>query len=842
MNYLFSPVTNRAARQRLIGMFLTVLILLSILCLLVLNSRTTTNVFAEANGTIYVVATNGSDSNPGTQGQPFATIQQAIRKVKAGDTIQVRGGTYHQQFRITTSGTAAQPITIMAYPGEKPILDGQYTLPEGSVARCNNEGSEPKCFTFNALVRIIGSHIRFRGFELTRSFGRGITIGNTAQDPSVDVIVEDCSIHDVRNNQIQVRFAENVLVQNCVAYHGSDYAVHDRPTAVLNWPSMIIALDADQVTFRGIQAYHNYGAGITAGAGSTNVTIEDNVIYDNIGSQSYVHRTRNVIIRRNFIYHTNHKDFRRGGNPAGCIALNNEKDFADYPYVKDIAIYDNVLVGCNKNIAIWNSDKTPTLIENVTIRQNTLVNAAANGALEAVNFSIACDANVRNIVVEKNIFYQQKPVKEKNPCLPNQASAAGQEVAEAQSALEQFIAQAPASAQIRYNSNLWWPFSLPAMTSDNDIIADPKLAAPDTPLVPNQPAQLKNYKPLAGSPAIAGGHGAQAIFDGTIGATATPGSPGGPTPTATIVPTTPPPTTVPTPRPTAVGCLPQDNGVVSNPGFEDGKSPWRFRTNGRGTYGVTSPGFECTNAAQLTIKRQGRNVLFFQKRIALEAGQRYRLSFYASSNSGDDLKVYLEKNGGNRANYGVQAMRADLTKQWRQFVTEFAVPNSNRAIKNARLRFWLSPYDAAGDEYWIDHVVLEKINGARNSSPPVPGVEVVELVSEPDGTASGATVSGYIQGVDKATAGKALEEVEVTLVDEDSGGYDFSAWVETDEDGYYLIEGIPAGEYTLSVTAPDGYVATPAQSIHVEGAEAIEQSYTLPAAVGVIYLPMIHSQ
>jgi hypothetical protein len=45
--------------------------------------------------TIYYVATNGSDSNPGTQNLPFATLSKAIEKVAAGDTVNVRGGIYY---------------------------------------------------------------------------------------------------------------------------------------------------------------------------------------------------------------------------------------------------------------------------------------------------------------------------------------------------------------------------------------------------------------------------------------------------------------------------------------------------------------------------------------------------------------------------------------------------------------------------------------------------------------------------------------------------------------------------------------------------------------------------
>ncbi len=68
----------------------------------------------------YVVSPTGSDDSPGTAAAPFATLQQAARTVKAGDTVQVRAGTYSgfalgwDQKLETTEKT---PIKFLADPG-----------------------------------------------------------------------------------------------------------------------------------------------------------------------------------------------------------------------------------------------------------------------------------------------------------------------------------------------------------------------------------------------------------------------------------------------------------------------------------------------------------------------------------------------------------------------------------------------------------------------------------------------------------------------------------------------------------------------------------------------------
>ncbi|MEY3898633.1 MAG: hypothetical protein RLZZ214_4155, partial [Verrucomicrobiota bacterium] len=79
-----------------------------------------------ASGADYYVATDGDDTHDGTTlATPLATLQTAIGKAAAGDTIHVRGGTYRQQVTATTGGgTADAYLTIQAYGDEKPVFKG----------------------------------------------------------------------------------------------------------------------------------------------------------------------------------------------------------------------------------------------------------------------------------------------------------------------------------------------------------------------------------------------------------------------------------------------------------------------------------------------------------------------------------------------------------------------------------------------------------------------------------------------------------------------------------------------------------------------------------------------
>ncbi|MBN1673952.1 MAG: right-handed parallel beta-helix repeat-containing protein [Kiritimatiellae bacterium] len=79
----------------------------------------------------YYAATDGADTNPGTQEAPFRTLQKAVDSVRAGDTVIVRGGRYAGFRTRNLQGAPGAPITIRAADGEKATLDGFITPSKG---------------------------------------------------------------------------------------------------------------------------------------------------------------------------------------------------------------------------------------------------------------------------------------------------------------------------------------------------------------------------------------------------------------------------------------------------------------------------------------------------------------------------------------------------------------------------------------------------------------------------------------------------------------------------------------------------------------------------------------
>ena len=107
--------------------------------------------FGQANSSFYV-STTGNDSNPGTQTAPWRTIQHAADTVRAGSTVNVRGGVYEELVTIKTSGNATDGyITFRSYPGETAILDAEHFTPAGrsGILTIHNK-----------------SYVRIEGFEI----------------------------------------------------------------------------------------------------------------------------------------------------------------------------------------------------------------------------------------------------------------------------------------------------------------------------------------------------------------------------------------------------------------------------------------------------------------------------------------------------------------------------------------------------------------------------------------------------------------------------------------------------------------------------------------------------
>ncbi len=151
--------------------------------------------------TYYVAPTGGSDLNPGTITQPWATWQRAFDVAQAGDTVFFRGGVWYLKPGQTVDlmnkdGAPGKYIHFFNYPGEVPILDGSQIVPPKPAS-----GQ----FTYSGGPYIDGSNyihwkgLTIRNFKMVydRVFVQGIVATNSNFQ-----IFENITVHNIEGRGI----------------------------------------------------------------------------------------------------------------------------------------------------------------------------------------------------------------------------------------------------------------------------------------------------------------------------------------------------------------------------------------------------------------------------------------------------------------------------------------------------------------------------------------------------------------------------------------------------------------------------------------------------------------
>src|SRR6185503_14054883 len=77
---------------------------------------------------LFVDPVNGVDvDSGGGMSSPWRTLGYAFSRLRPGDTLFLRGGSYFESsLTVSNSGTESQPIVIRSYPGETAVIDSGY--------------------------------------------------------------------------------------------------------------------------------------------------------------------------------------------------------------------------------------------------------------------------------------------------------------------------------------------------------------------------------------------------------------------------------------------------------------------------------------------------------------------------------------------------------------------------------------------------------------------------------------------------------------------------------------------------------------------------------------------
>ena len=383
-----------------------------------------------ASGTFYFVATNGNDAHNGlyssymgeTNG-PFRTLNRAASKLQAGDSLEIRGGTYAEKVNFSNSGTAAGRITIKNYGHESVIIDGQYNLPGGSI--------------YYFLVVVSGDYVTLSNITIMRSSGGLLALtGDYAQATNV--------VGNGSRENGMVATGNYDLFDGCtMTDNGNGY----NPPVQNTWGSAISLDVGSHSTIQNCLSYNNRGEGLCVGRNTTHAVIQDCIAYDNAALGIYIVSASDCLIRRNIVYCSADSKY---GSSSG-IVIGDEYATG----LSNLQIVNNLCIG---NFLNFVSDSNVKKASGWTIAHNTFLNTQKTQALIDVGYNMNVYFRPDLVEFSNSIFKNNMIVEEAGNQVPINATLTN-----------------PHSG-FTFSNNCWNKTPTAAALGTGDVIGDPLIA------------------------------------------------------------------------------------------------------------------------------------------------------------------------------------------------------------------------------------------------------------------------------------------------------------------------------------------------------------------------------
>ena len=327
------------------------------------------------------VATSGNDGNPGSEAQPWRTIQKAMNSATAGSTVNIKAGSYPERLTLNVSGAEGKPITFQPYGfSGAPGCGGRTGVRCGGDAVVLDYRSLGTVVDGVPFLRISGrNHVRIQGL----TFQNFSCNGGMQQGVRID---GDSSFVELRHN----RFLNNQNTHQAIDFTAAllhlrvwgpahDVTISGNEFAnIVTVVSETLTIDqgAHDVVIEGNWLHDVDGIAIDTHGGAHHVTVRNNLLerigkkgdgsfwYDNPPNAIYNDGGNNVRIERNTVR-----------DSAYAIAVVSEPD---QPAGHDILIRDNLCHGnAQAGIMVGNWYSTDgSKLYNIRVLNNTL---AGNG-------------------------------------------------------------------------------------------------------------------------------------------------------------------------------------------------------------------------------------------------------------------------------------------------------------------------------------------------------------------------------------------------------------------------------------------------------------------------------
>ncbi len=352
----------------------------------------------QSAGSGFYVSPQGNDHNPGTFDRPWRTLSKAAESVVPGNVVYVRGGIYQEAVDFSISGTSSAPISIIAYPNETPVIDGNnYQLP-------NVDGG--------SLLEISGDYVTVSGFEVRYSSYLGVEVAGVHS--VADKINAHHNLHSGMRISGDYGVVQNSLVwSNDMQNFGGKYPAGDST-------GLTASRHPNYAMIMNNIVYGNWGIGMSTYE-SNGTILRGNTVYDNYGVNVYISNATNVTFDHNFIYATG------AMTPPNQIGIQMEDENVPNPQSANITIVNNIVYSTDRSLAVWHG-VTGKMI-NVLISNNTFVNSTEESnvifsegllfeSVRFINNLVVQDGNLPIIMVQdshpglsfSNNLWSQPPI------------------------------------------------------------------------------------------------------------------------------------------------------------------------------------------------------------------------------------------------------------------------------------------------------------------------------------------------------------------------------------------------------------------------------------------------
>jgi len=309
-------------------------------------------------------------SQDGSGGE-FTNIAAASEAARPGDTVLIRGGTYHEALN-PRSGTEGEVITYQAEKGATVTLDS-------SKGVASNNG----------LVDLDNaSYVNLVGITVANSAVHGIYGTKVSH-----VVVRNCTVHGSRDGGIAFIGGTDVIVDGVDVFDNNTAAIGQRSDNARNEAITISDITTFEVS--NSRVHDNRKEGIDAKYRANHGSIHHNTSYDNTGFQIYVDGATHVDVYANHVHNY--------ANTTGMSGIHLAVEAYVTPReCTDIRIYNNLLEGNNATFNFW--IEATGRIANIEIVNNTVYSVNRNGWGMFYPYNHP-ESYSGNLILRNNIFW-----------------------------------------------------------------------------------------------------------------------------------------------------------------------------------------------------------------------------------------------------------------------------------------------------------------------------------------------------------------------------------------------------------------------------------------------------